>query len=95
MNARIDRTPLASALSDAWEQLQVHYATHRNTAPFWTAYQFLQEALIDAHPHDRVELCNQLATFAEQLGVVDQAQLLGEPRAEFFRALGHAGSTSP
>ncbi|MEG2804514.1 hypothetical protein [Stenotrophomonas sp.] len=95
MNAQIRRTDLDMALSSAWDQLQVHHATHRNAAPFWSAYQAIQEALILAHPQHRVDLCNQLATFAERLGVVDHAQLVSRTRPEFFSDPGHAGSTSP
>lgn len=45
MNARIRRTAaMDPALVTAWEQLQVHYATYQNSAPFWTAYQAIQDA---------------------------------------------------
>ena len=63
-------------LTDAWERLQAHYAAHHNSAPFWSHYQALQDELIRAHPQHRIHVCNRLATFAERLGVVPQAQLL-------------------
>jgi hypothetical protein len=95
MNARIARTALDPALSNAWTQLQVLHAQHDNGAPFWSAYQAIQAALTEAHPHERVAVCDQLATFAERLGAVEHAHLLGESPAELFRLRGHADSTSP
>jgi hypothetical protein len=77
MDARLPRsTALDPALSEAWEQLQLHYATHRNSAPFWSAYQAIQDQLTRSHPQHRIDVCNRLATLAERLGVVDHAQLL-------------------
>ncbi|WP_312237672.1 hypothetical protein [Stenotrophomonas sp.] len=94
MNARIRRTAaIDPALSDAWEQLQVHYATHQNSAPFWSAYQAIQDQLTRSHPQHRIDVCNQLATLAERLGVVDQAQLLAERRPDLLTVDRHAGST--
>ena len=84
MNARIRRTAaMDPALATAWEQLQVHYA----------AYQAIQDALTHAHPHRRIDVCNQLATLAEQLGVVDHAQLLGDRCADNVSQGRHAEST--
>lgn len=96
MTARIRRTAgIDPALAIAWEQLQLQYATHHNAAPFWTAYQAIQDRLTHSHPDRRVAVCNQLATLAERLGVVDRAQLLTERGAEPFNPDRHAGSTSP
>ncbi len=95
MTAQTARTVLlAPALSRAWEQLKVHHDRHRNSAPFWSAYQAIQDDLARSHPQHRVDVCNGLATFAERLGVVGHAQLLGE-HAEHFTDARHAGSTSP
>ncbi len=94
MNARIRPTAaLDPALSAAWEQLQRHYAIHQNSAPFWSAYQAIQDALTRSHPQHRIDVCNRLATLAERLGVVDHAQLLAERRPELFSIDRHAGST--
>ncbi len=94
MNARIRRTAaMDPALATAWEQLQVHYAAYQNSAPFWTAYQAIQDALTHAHPHRRIDVCNQLATLAEQLGVVDHAHLLGDRCAVHVSQGRHAEST--
>lgn len=79
MDARTRRTAVIDpALTLAWEQLQVHYAQHQNAAPFWTAYQAIQDTLTRSHPHRHVAVCNQLAAMAERLGVVHHAQLLGD-----------------
>lgn len=94
MNARIRPTAaLDPALSAAWEQLQRHYAAHENSAPFWSAYQAIQDALTHRHPQHRIDVCNRLATLAERLGVVDHAHLLGERRPERVSVDRHAGST--
>ncbi|MEN4953623.1 hypothetical protein ACYX79_02090 [Stenotrophomonas rhizophila] len=92
MHAQTRRTSsVEPALIDAWERLQVHYARHRNAAPFWDAYQAIQDELTRSHPDHHVVVCNRLATLAERLGVVHHAQLLGEIRGERR----HTGSTSP
>ncbi len=73
----VSTAPLSKPmLTDAWERLQAYYAAHQNSAPFWTRYQALQDELILAHPQQRIDVCNRLATFAERLGVVRHAQLL-------------------
>ena len=92
MHAQTRRTSsVEPELTDAWERLQVHYARHQNAAPFWDAYQAIQDELTRSHPQQRVAVCNRLATLAERLGVVHHAQLLGEQRGERR----HTGSTSP
>jgi len=94
MNAPLRPTAaLDPALSAAWEQLQRHYAIHQNAAPFWSAYQAIQNALTHRHPQHRIDICNRLATLAERLGVVDHAQLLAERRPERVNLDRHAGST--
>ncbi|MCF7750511.1 hypothetical protein KQ945_07115 [Bacillus subtilis subsp. subtilis] len=96
MNARIRRTTaLDPALLNAREQLQVQYARYHTSAPFWSAYQAIQDALIHAHPQHRIDVCNQLASLAEQLGAVDHAQLLVERRPEHLSIDRHTGSTLP
>lgn len=96
MHARIRHTTAVDAsLIQAWELLQVEYARHHNAAPFWSAYQAIQDTLIDAHPQRRIRICNQMASLAERLGVVEHAQLLGRPLPGAFRDAGHTESTSP
>lgn len=96
MNARIRRTAAVEpSMILAWEQLQVSYARYRNSAPFWSAYQAIQNELMASHPNHGIDVCNQLATLAERLGVVAHAQLLGNALPESFSDARHAGSTSP
>ncbi|MCC7633716.1 hypothetical protein [Stenotrophomonas rhizophila] len=96
MHARIRRTTAVDAgLIQAREQLQVDYARYHNTAPFWSAYQAIQDRLTDAYPQHRLHICNQMAGLAERLGVVARAQLLGRPPPAAFRDAGHTESTSP
>lgn len=94
MNAQIRCTAARHpTLVTAWEQLQVHYDTHQKSASFWTAYQEIQDALTDAHPERRIDVCNPLATLAEPLGVVAHAQLRGERCAGHVSQGRYAGST--
>ncbi|WP_411852192.1 hypothetical protein ACLB90_06685 [Stenotrophomonas sp. LGBM10] len=96
MNARIRRTAAVEpSMILAWEQLQVSYTKYRNSAPFWSAYQAIQNELMLSHPKRCIDVCNQLATLAERLGVVTHAQLLGSVSPESFSDGRHAGSTSP
>ena len=91
MHAQYQRaTSVEPSLTLAWEQLQAQYAAHHKTAPFWSAYQAIQEELLRFHPQHQVDVCNHLAGFAERLGAVDAAQLL-EPA---HRSTAHTGSTS-
>ncbi|MBH1495055.1 hypothetical protein BA766_17970 [Stenotrophomonas maltophilia] len=64
------------ALAGIRDRLTQQFALHRRTAPFWTAYQGLQQEVIRAHPRDHVRLCNAMADIAEDLGAVTHAQLL-------------------
>ena len=67
------------------ERLQQHFALHRRSASFWSAYQGLQLELVRGHPLDQERLCNAMADMAEELGAVEHAQLIGNR---------HTGSTS-
>ncbi|MGA6536574.1 hypothetical protein ACPEH7_00265 [Stenotrophomonas sp. NPDC101269] len=96
MNARVSRTAAVEPdMTLAWEQLQASYTRHRNSAPFWSAYQAIQNELMLSHPKRCIDVCNQLATLAERLGVVAHAQLLGSACPESFSDGRHTGSTSP
>lgn len=95
MHGQTRRTIVDPALENAWKQLQAQYAEFHNAAPFWSAYQALQDELTQAHPHRRIALCNQLAQLAERLGVVEHAQLLNVPPPEPVRHARHTGSTPP
>ncbi|WP_409476313.1 hypothetical protein [Stenotrophomonas sp. Y-13] len=64
------------SLRQAGERLRAHYARHRRSAAFWDAYQQIQNELAAAFPEHRAELCNRMATFAQRLGAVEEAQLV-------------------
>ncbi|WMJ70533.1 hypothetical protein [Stenotrophomonas sp. 24(2023)] len=84
VTAPVARPDMEPALAIVWERLQQQFALHQRSAPFWSAYQGLQQDLVRQHPHDHVRLCNAMAGLAERLGAVEHAQLL---------AGRHAGST--
>lgn len=69
-------TDSRSLLAHACERLRIHYSHHRSSADFWDAYQAIQIELAEHFPERRVELCNLMAEIAQQLGAVDQAQLV-------------------
>ncbi|HIE5356920.1 TPA: hypothetical protein ACXNP2_003547 [Stenotrophomonas maltophilia] len=62
-------------------RLRNQYRLHRCGALFWTAYQGMQLELVRDHPRDHVRLCNAMADIAEDLGVVEHAQLIGDRNA--------------
>lgn len=62
-------------------RLRSQYRLHRRGALFWTAYQGMQLELVRGHPRDHVRLCNAMADMAEDLGVVEHAQLIGDRNA--------------
>ena len=64
------------SLRQAGERRRAHYARHRRSAAFWDAYQQIQNELAEAFPEHRAELCNRMATFAQRLGAVEEAQLV-------------------
>lgn len=79
MHAQPRATAVEPSLILAWEQLQAHYATHHNSAAFWSAYQAIQDDLMRFHPQHQITVCNHMAHLAERLGVVHHAQLLDPP----------------
>jgi len=62
-------------------RLRNQYRLHQRGALFWTAYQGMQLELVRDHPRDHVHLCNAMADIAEDLGVVEHAQLIGDRNA--------------
>jgi len=62
-------------------RLRDQYRLHRRGALFWTAYQGMQLELVRGHPRDHVRLCNAMADMAEDLGVAEHAQLIGDRNA--------------
>ncbi|WP_369040603.1 hypothetical protein [Stenotrophomonas maltophilia] len=77
MSAHSARPQPDPALTAIRDRLQQQYTLHHRTAPFWTAYQSLQQELVRAHPRDRTRLCNAMAELAEELGAVEHAQRVG------------------
>ncbi|WP_225764935.1 hypothetical protein [Stenotrophomonas sp. Marseille-Q4652] len=67
------------AIARTRERLRAHYLRHRNSPPFWDAYQHLQDELAASFPDDPVGACNLMARIAETLGAVPRAQLLDRP----------------
>jgi len=76
MQAHAVRPRSDPALAAIWSRLQQQYALHQRSAPFWSAYQDMQQDLLHDHPRDLVRLCNAMAAMAERLGAVEHAQLL-------------------
>lgn len=68
--------PPEPALADIRDRLQRQYTLHHRSASFWTAYQGMQQELVRNHPRDHARLCNAMADMAQELGAVEQAQLL-------------------
>ncbi|MEG0185397.1 MAG: hypothetical protein RR704_18320 [Stenotrophomonas sp.] len=81
MSAHPARPYPEPALAAIRDRLQQHYALHQRTAPFWTAYQCMQQELVRDHPRDHTRLCNAMADLAEELGAVEHAQRVGNANA--------------
>ena len=68
-------------LHQAAARLRRQFARHQRGAAFWDAYQQIQHELVRAFPDHQTELCDRMALWAQRLGAVERAQLLGNTRA--------------
>ncbi len=50
MQAHAVRPRSDPALAAIWSRLQQQYALHQRSAPFWSAYQDMQQDLLHDHP---------------------------------------------
>ncbi|HDS1040291.1 TPA: hypothetical protein QDZ42_002542 [Stenotrophomonas maltophilia] len=64
------------ALAGIRDRMTQQFALHRRGAPFWTAFQCMQQEVVRGHPRDHVRLCNAMADMAQDLGAVEHAQLI-------------------
>jgi len=62
------------ALAGIRDRMTQQFALHRSSAPFWTAFQRMQQEVVRGHPRDQVRLCNAMADMAQDLGAVAHAQ---------------------
>lgn len=71
----MDDARLDPCCREAWQQLQLAWSQHGNSARFWDTYQQLLQQLCD-HKDDGSECANNLALMAERLGAVNHAMLV-------------------